>query len=361
MIMMNGWIKLHRRLLGHARAGDPEWVAVWVRLLMSAAFRRHVAVWRGQKIKLRPGELVTSGREIALAAGVAYHKTRRILRWMEADNQILVETDRGKSMIKILNWRDYQGKTGGAEIGADDDGGSGCGITGWIWKNFKTAQPEAQKPGGAAIGAGIDAGGGAAGDGVNGLNASGNGDQKNESAQPEAQQSAQQSAQLDALHNKKEEERIKEEQKARARRAGGGDQTDQGGNDMKLEEWQELHRGFCGSHPQCAAVPEMAFVAKCRALGASSAAAIRAAIVELGMDYAGSAFGPSAPPLRVLGWYLERGMDPQKKDRPAGHQPAERRVFVGYGDEDLSAGPDAEKKNGAAGQAPENGGSHAGG
>jgi hypothetical protein len=355
-------------------------MAVWVRLLLGAAYGRRVVEFRGVEVELRAGEMVVSVRELAVASGITYPKTRRILEWMVADGQVVLESDGAKSLVKIVNWGLYQGKFSGAASGAGDDCVSGCNASGWGVKILKAAQAAAQKLTGAAFGAGGGAASGAGVAGVKDCLAACCDDEKNEAAQLPAQAAAQLPAQMGGDLYKVLEGK-KEEQSARARervQGGGGnladraDLTDQeNGNapggakevDVSLLEWQGLLGDFRKCHPQCAGVPEMAFVAKCRAVCAAPCE-VRAAIEEIGMDYAGAAFAASAPPLRVLGWYVERAKKPQKKEGGGGGKvECGRKVFRGYGDEfvEEAAGSDAgEKKNGAAGQASGNGGSHAG-
>jgi hypothetical protein len=361
------WLKLHRRLLEHPRAGDPGWVAVWVRLLLLAAYGRRVVVWRGKEITLEAGELVLSGRELAAAAGVDYQKVRRILVWMVADGQVVLESDSGKSLIKIVNWNLYQGKF--SDAGGDAAKDAGGGFIKGLFKRIcvskknvttqQTTQATTQNESDAANNAVGDAVGDAVNDAVgkcvNGCFKSICVSKKNETTQLATQQTTQLATQQTTQKGVdlyKVLEGKKEEQSARAGAWGENltdraDRTDResvnapGGAkevDVSLSEWQGLLGEFQGCHPQCAGVPEMAFFAKCRAFVAT-ADEVRVAIEEMGMDYAGTTFGASAPPLRVLGWYVERAQRMEKKDGGAagsrGRAPsreAERKVFRGYGE-----------------------------
>ena len=50
-----GWVKFHRRLVDHPRFKDPEWLAVWVYLLLCATHQPRKMDFDGRIVELKPG------------------------------------------------------------------------------------------------------------------------------------------------------------------------------------------------------------------------------------------------------------------------------------------------------------------
>lgn len=103
-----GWIKLYRKLLEHPRFDDPEWLAVWVHLLLRATHQPYRVNFDGRIVELKPGQLVTGRNSIAEATGVHESKVKRILATMKADQQIDQQAGTKGSIITVRNWQAYQ-------------------------------------------------------------------------------------------------------------------------------------------------------------------------------------------------------------------------------------------------------------
>lgn len=106
---MKGWVKLHRKIWANPRSRDPEWVAVWLYLLVHAAYEPTDGLFKGKRIILEPGQLVTSQRELATETGVNLSKVNRVIKLLESETQLKQETSNVNSLISILNWEKYQG------------------------------------------------------------------------------------------------------------------------------------------------------------------------------------------------------------------------------------------------------------
>ena len=58
--MSDGWIKLHRKILENpVVCKDADYLAVWIYLLLKATHDEIQMIFRGEKIRLRPGQLIT--------------------------------------------------------------------------------------------------------------------------------------------------------------------------------------------------------------------------------------------------------------------------------------------------------------
>lgn len=106
--MSNGWIKLHRRLLDNPRATDPEWLSVWIYLLLNATHQPRKMNFDGKIVELQPGQLITGRFAIAENTGVNESKVKRILQTLKTDQQIDQQAGVKGSMITVRNWQAYQ-------------------------------------------------------------------------------------------------------------------------------------------------------------------------------------------------------------------------------------------------------------
>lgn len=106
--MNEGWIKLHRQLFNHARSGDPDWVALWVRLLSMATHQSKETVFNGKVIKLLPGQLITGRKILAQLTGITESKIQRLLSCYESEQQIEQQTAFHSRLITVKNWNQYQ-------------------------------------------------------------------------------------------------------------------------------------------------------------------------------------------------------------------------------------------------------------
>lgn len=75
-----GWIKLHRKLLDNpVTMKDTDHLAVWIYLLLNASHNEHPALFRGEKIILKPGQLITGRKSIALALHIDESKMEYLI------------------------------------------------------------------------------------------------------------------------------------------------------------------------------------------------------------------------------------------------------------------------------------------
>ena len=106
--MNNGYIKLHRCLLNHPRSSDPEYVSIWIRMLLLATHTEVDKMFGGERIRLRPGQFITSRSSLARQCGVSASKIERVLKWMKIEQQIEQRSSSVSRLITIVNWRQYQ-------------------------------------------------------------------------------------------------------------------------------------------------------------------------------------------------------------------------------------------------------------
>lgn len=106
---MEGWIKIYRKMLENPIiCKDSDYLAVWIYLLLNATHQEIPALFKGEKIKLQPGQLITGRKAIANKLKISESKVYRILKCYKIEHQIEQQTSSSKSLITILKWDEYQ-------------------------------------------------------------------------------------------------------------------------------------------------------------------------------------------------------------------------------------------------------------
>ena len=106
---MKGWIKIHRKMLENPIVmKDSDHLAVWVYLLLNAAHKERKVLFKGDKIMLQPGQLITGRNAMADFLGISESKVKRVLSDFEGDQQIDRQRSNKNSLISLINWDKYQ-------------------------------------------------------------------------------------------------------------------------------------------------------------------------------------------------------------------------------------------------------------
>ena len=108
---MNGYIALHRKLLDNpVVCKDADHLAIWVWLLLKAAWKESDVLFNGKRITLKPGDLPPiSRRTIAKELNVSDSKVQRVLKFFESEHQIEQRVNHQSRLITIVSWDKYQG------------------------------------------------------------------------------------------------------------------------------------------------------------------------------------------------------------------------------------------------------------
>jgi hypothetical protein len=77
-------------------------------LLLNATHAEYPALFKGKKIMLQPGQLITGRKSIASTLDVNESKVRRILDSFENDQQIDRQRSNQNTLISLVNWEKYQ-------------------------------------------------------------------------------------------------------------------------------------------------------------------------------------------------------------------------------------------------------------
>lgn len=103
-----GYFKLWRKFVDNPWLRDPEFLALWIHLLSLATHRNYDVIWSGRRIRLKPGQFITSRAKLAEKSGVESSKVERILKVFKSEQQIEQRTSSLSRLITIVNWDAYQ-------------------------------------------------------------------------------------------------------------------------------------------------------------------------------------------------------------------------------------------------------------
>ena len=105
-----GWVKLYRKLMENPIVTkDADHLAIWIYLLLNATHDTYPSLFKGKKIMLEPGQLLTGRKEISKRLCVTESKVQRVLNAFKNEHQIEQQTSNKNRLISIINWDFYQG------------------------------------------------------------------------------------------------------------------------------------------------------------------------------------------------------------------------------------------------------------
>ncbi len=101
---MQGWVKLHRKLLDWEWVDSPKHLALFVQLLMRANYKK--TKWRGETIL--PGQILTGRKQLSEWSGLSERQIRTVLSDLKTTSNLTIKASNKYSIISITNWDFYQ-------------------------------------------------------------------------------------------------------------------------------------------------------------------------------------------------------------------------------------------------------------
>ncbi|OMD66035.1 hypothetical protein BSK62_13285 [Paenibacillus odorifer] len=113
---MDGWIKLHRKIIDSAIFSDPDILRLWIYCLAKAAYKETTVMFEKQEVNLLPGEFITGRFSLhsEYNSGVAPRKKIKdttLWNWLkklEKYGNIDIKTTNKYSVVSIVKWSEYQ-------------------------------------------------------------------------------------------------------------------------------------------------------------------------------------------------------------------------------------------------------------
>lgn len=104
MQVLNGFVKIHRKLLQWGWYQDNVVKGVFLHLLLTASFQD--CQWMGRTIK--KGQVVTSYNSLAQDLGFGVRQIRTAINKLKSTGEITSEATNKYTIITVVNWDEYQ-------------------------------------------------------------------------------------------------------------------------------------------------------------------------------------------------------------------------------------------------------------
>lgn len=101
---MNGFVKIHKRIVSWEWYTDPNTFRLFIHLLLNANFKSNR--WMGKEIL--PGQLVTGRKRLSIDLKLSEREIRTSLTKLKTTNEITIKTTNKFSIITICKWDNYQ-------------------------------------------------------------------------------------------------------------------------------------------------------------------------------------------------------------------------------------------------------------
>ena len=106
----NGWIKLYRKIKDNALWQDKPFSKgqAWIDILLEINHSENEFLLGNEVVKVNVGEKITSIRKLCDDWGWSNTKVKNFLNLLQKQNMITYKSDTKKTVIKVLNYSDYQ-------------------------------------------------------------------------------------------------------------------------------------------------------------------------------------------------------------------------------------------------------------
>jgi hypothetical protein len=126
---MNGYIKLHRRLLDSDvfKKSKAEDLKLWIYILLKASHKTYAFNFKvngsRKSVVIGPGSFVAGRQKIAEETGVSESKIRRFLEAKKSTRKLTIKTTKQYSVITICKYKEYQLEDLEDDQGIDQESG----------------------------------------------------------------------------------------------------------------------------------------------------------------------------------------------------------------------------------------------
>ena len=105
---MQGWIKLHRKLLTSDVFQNDKMLKVFIYCLLKATHSERSQKVGRQNVELKPGQFVFGRKKAAYELNMKESTVRDYMKLLEEDNIINMKSTNKYSVVTVVNWEFYQ-------------------------------------------------------------------------------------------------------------------------------------------------------------------------------------------------------------------------------------------------------------
>jgi hypothetical protein len=108
--LSQGFVKVYRSMMQEWWYRKPNYVHLYLHLLLLASYTdsKFKHYFKGQEIRLKPGQFITGRKELAKATGIKEGSIEGILKKFESRGSIQQQKSTKSRLISISNWSIYQ-------------------------------------------------------------------------------------------------------------------------------------------------------------------------------------------------------------------------------------------------------------
>lgn len=107
--MENGWIKLHRKLLGNIIFTNEKGLKIWIWCLLKANHKENFVFVGRQKITIKIGEFIMGLKKAREEIDLAMTTIHYWLGILEREGFVELKKTNKYTVVKVKNWEKYQG------------------------------------------------------------------------------------------------------------------------------------------------------------------------------------------------------------------------------------------------------------
>lgn len=106
--MNEGWVKLHRKIIGNKIWDSPVGLKVWLWCLLKASHKESEVLVGFKTVKLLRGQFVFGRLSASEELGISPSTTRNWMSLLKQDSYLDIKTTNKFSVVTINNWNEYQ-------------------------------------------------------------------------------------------------------------------------------------------------------------------------------------------------------------------------------------------------------------
>lgn len=119
---MEGWVKLHRRLMGSLVFKNEKCLKVWIWCLMKANHKPSIILLGRTKVTTKMGEFIMGSHTAKETLDMAISTIWYWLRFLESEGMVEIKNTNKFSLVKLKNWEIYQASESKKETNQQADG-----------------------------------------------------------------------------------------------------------------------------------------------------------------------------------------------------------------------------------------------
>lgn len=106
--MNNGWVKLHRRIMGSSVWNNPRLLKVWIWCLLKASHKSHTVLVGNTPVELLPGQFIFGRNEAAEELKINPSTLYKDMQLLKKMKNLDIKSNNKFSVVSVENWGLYQ-------------------------------------------------------------------------------------------------------------------------------------------------------------------------------------------------------------------------------------------------------------